>query len=364
MAYLRNTWYCAAWSAEVGAEPMVRRLLDEQVLLFRDEEGTLVAASDLCPHRFAPLHLGKVVDGAIECPYHGLRFNGQGRCVYNPDGDGRIPAGARLKTYPIVERWNAAWIWMGDPAKADPDLIHAYEFLDDPAHYRPVTGLLHVRANYRYINDNIMDQAHLHMVHHDTLACDSMRRAKTELVRDDKGTIWTNRLGVDGAVPAVFQTMWRLERGEEVPARMDHWAESGWNVPSLVRNNTGVAPHGRPREEGLETKNAHFLTPETDKTTHYFWAIVRNFDLDNPTMDSEIRTGTEYAFVEEDEVMLHGVQEAMGDRDFWSMKPALLAGDVGAVELRRTLDKLIAAEQAEPTRQQVPEAKAALQAVG
>ena len=348
MTYLRNTWYVAAWSREISEGLLARKILGEQVLMYRSASGALVAVSNLCPHRFAPLHLGQIVEGAIECPYHGLRFDSSGKCVFNPDGDGRIPAGARLKTYPITEQWGCAWIWMGDADRADPTQIPAYPFLDDPEHYRPVTGLLNVRANYRYINDNIMDQAHILMVHHDTLHCDSVSRAKTVLVREDDGGIWANRLGVDGAPPAIFDMMWRMARGD-YSGTMDHWVEARWNAPSLVMNNTGVTLHGRTREEGLETKNSHFLTPETDKTTHYFWSICRGFDLDNPELDEQVRIGTEYAFVQEDEVMLHAVQEALGDTDFWSLKPALMQSDVGAVELRRALDKLIAAEQIELT---------------
>lgn len=353
MAYLRNTWYVAAWGHELGNQPLGRKILGEQLVLFRDGNGEAVAASDLCPHRFAPLHLGKVVEGAIECPYHGLRFDRTGRCVHNPDGDGRIPAGARLRVYPIVERWNCAWIWMGDPAQADPDLIVDLPYLERSEHYRPVTGLLHVRANYRYINDNLMDEAHLHMVHHDSLACETIRQAKTMLVKEPDGSIWANRFGENGAPPAIFDMMWRATRGD-YEGGMDHWVEGGWFAPSLVKNNTGVTLHGRTREEGLETKNAHLLTPETETTTHYFWAIARNFALDDDELDENIRKGSEYAFIHEDEVMLHAVQEAMGDREFWSMKPALLGADVGAVELRRTLDRMIAAEQREALAEASP----------
>ena len=345
MAYLRNCWYVAAWSGEVTDNLLTRKLLDEHVLLYRGEGGQLVATSNLCPHRFAALNLGRVVDGTIECPYHGLRFNAEGRCVYNPDGDGRIPAGARLRIYPIVEKLGAAWIWMGDPERVDLSLIPDFEFLGDPG-YRCVTGVLNVRANYRYINDNLMDEAHLHMVHHDSLACDTIRRAKTMLVKDADGTIWANRLGENGPPPPIFDMMWQMTRGP-YEGGMDHWVEGGWNAPSFIRNNTGVTLHGHSREEGVETKNAHLLTPETATTTHYFWAICRTFERDNDQLDDEIRKGTEYAFIHEDEVMLHGVQEMLGDRDFWAMKPALLQADVGAVELRRTLDRMIAAEQAE-----------------
>lgn len=345
MTYLRNTWYVAAWASELTTTPIARTILDERLVLYRGEDGTAHIASNLCPHRFAPLDLGKVVGNDIECPYHGLRFNGDGRCVFNPDGDGRVPAGAKLRVYPAVERWGCVWIWPGDAKAADPELIPEFTFLDDPEHYTPVTGLLHVRANYRYINDNLMDQAHLHMVHHDSLACDMVRRAKSEMVRDPDGTIWSNRYGIDGAPPAIFDMIWRATKGE-YEGTMDHWVEGGWNAPSLVRNNTGVTLHGRSREEGVETKNAHLLTPETKATTHYFWAIARGFDLDNEVLDEQIRQGTEYAFIHEDEVMLHAVQEGLGDQEFWALKPALLQADAGAVELRRVLDRMIAAEQA------------------
>lgn len=345
MPFLRNTWYVAAWSYEITGGILARKLLNESIALYRDGDGAIRAASNLCPHRFAPFHLGKVVEGELECPYHGLRFDSTGRCVHNPDGDGKVPVGARLRTYPIAEIGGAAWIWMGDPERADPALVPDFEFLSDPA-YKCVRGVLKVGANYRYINDNIMDQAHLHMVHHDTLACDMIRTARTQLDKRQDGSIWANRLGENGAIPAIFDMMWRTYKGEYDASKMDHWVEAGWHAPSCVRNNTGVGVHGRPREEGIETKNAHLLTPETDSSTHYFWTIARNFDIENQALDDNIRQGTEYAFVHEDEVILEAVQEAMGDREFWSMRPALIQADAPAVELRRALDRMIADEQA------------------
>lgn len=358
MAYLRNAWYVAAWSNEIGDGLISRTILGESIVFFRDKEndGRIIAARNLCPHRFAPLDRGKLIDGTLECAYHGLRFNTQGKCVFNPDGDGRLPAGAKLTIFPVVERWKAAWIWMGDPAKADASTIPDYPFLDTPE-WHPVCGLVKMRTNYRYVIDNLLDIAHVRMVHPTSgIYCESLSKGKTELVRDPNGAIWVKRLGVNGAPPPLFAGMWQAAGFGELPTHMDHWADARWDAPSLILNYVGIAVHGQPREAGLELRNTHFVTPETETTTLYFWSTSRTFALDDTDLDRSVLAGTEHLFVDEDAVMLNAVQEAMGDQDFWALKPALLQADIGPVAARRALDKLIADEQREV---QIP-AKAAI----
>jgi len=92
MPFLRNAWYVATWSRELSDQAALQRtLLGESIALFRDSQGQPVALANQCPHRFAPFSGGKIRGDAIECPYHGLRFDRSGRCVHNPHGDGRIP---------------------------------------------------------------------------------------------------------------------------------------------------------------------------------------------------------------------------------------------------------------------------------
>lgn len=345
MPFLHNHWYVAAWADELEEGLVSRKILGQQITLFRSAENKAIAVTDVCPHRFAPLHKGKVVDGTIECPYHGLRFDQHGKCVANPDG-GHLPRGASLKTYAVVERWNCIWIWLGDQAQVDESLLPRYPFLSDPEHYRRVSGYLKVNANYQLCIDNVLDPAHVRMVHRNTLYCEKLSDAKTILIRGEDGAIWSNRLVEATPPPPVFEMMWRSARGE-ADELMDHWLDARWNAPSLVHDDVGVTLHGRPREEGIETKATHFFTPETESTTHYFWAICRDFDLDKPEFDADVRAATEYAFINEDEVMLRAVQEAMGDRNFWDLRPALIPSDVGSVEARRALDRLITAEREE-----------------
>src|SRR4051795_5850477 len=78
--YLRNAWYVAAWSDDlVDGQLLPRKIMHEPVVLYRKPDGKIAALEDRCPHRFAPLSMGKVVrDDVVQCPYHGLEFDATG----------------------------------------------------------------------------------------------------------------------------------------------------------------------------------------------------------------------------------------------------------------------------------------------
>src|SRR5260370_3840354 len=104
--YLMNAWYVAALSSEVGPVALFhRKILDTSVLLYRKEDGKPVALHDRCPHRFAPLHLGKRHGDEVACLYHALRFDCSGKCTQNPHGNGHIPQAAQVKAFPLIEKF-------------------------------------------------------------------------------------------------------------------------------------------------------------------------------------------------------------------------------------------------------------------
>jgi phenylpropionate dioxygenase-like ring-hydroxylating dioxygenase large terminal subunit len=343
-SFLKNAWYAAAWSGEVSRELFRRVIMDQAILLFRKEDGTPVAMSNRCAHRFAPLHLGKLEGDTVSCPYHGLRYDALGKCVFNPEGNQRVPAGARVQTYPLLERYGVVWIWPGDPSRADPAGVPELSFMEDAQRYTPVHGLIEVGANYRYIIDNLLDLAHVGTVHHDTLGCEAISRAKTE-VRVEGDTIWADSTMVPGAPNPIWEMLWKAARGP-VPGPMDHWAYSGWLGGGSVKQEAGMRPAGRLEDKGINTMAVHLLTPETERSTHYFWAIARDFRLDDAELTAGMRVGAEYAFTQQDARMLTAVQETIGDQDFWGLKPCLLPTDLGPVKVRRRMDELLAAEQA------------------
>lgn len=81
---IRNGWYVAAPSLRLRAEPLACRVLDHDIVLFRDASGAVRALLDRCCHRGVRLSLGTVNDGVISCHYHGWRYDGSGRCVCIP----------------------------------------------------------------------------------------------------------------------------------------------------------------------------------------------------------------------------------------------------------------------------------------
>lgn len=343
MKFLRNTWYVAAWDTEIQEAALFQRiLLNEPVLLFRDEAGKVQAISDRCPHRFAPLHMGKHLGNAVQCPYHGLEFNGQGRCTRNPHGDGVIPKAAAVKTYPAVEKYSLVWVWMGDPGKADENFIPDFSSLE-PEDFYIGKRYLHVQANYVLESDNIMDLSHIQYVHPGTLGSSDVSQGKTR-VEQRGDSVWSFREIQNEIMPDFLYKAMNIPQG----TRVDRWIDVRWDAPANMMLFAGAVPTGRPREEGVNNPLPHLFTPETEKTSHYWFA----FSLPKAIGEMAVQiveqqvASIEVPFRTEDLPMLKAQQKMMGDAEFWDLKPVLLAGDAGAVRARRVLDRLIAEEQA------------------
>ena len=317
--FLRKTWYVAGWANEVGQGMLTRRILNEPILIHRLESGEAVAIGDRCPHRFAPLHLGRKRGDNIQCGYHGLVFAPNGSCIENPRAGGNVPAGTQVKSYPLVERKGLLWIWMGDPAHATVDTIPDMEFLiEGDERYAP--GYLHVRADYRLVIDNLMDLSHASYLHEETLG-----RLTPEL---SEGTLSVTR---DGETITAAIMMPDIEL-PGFPGRVDQWLDMKWVPPAIMILDLGHVEAGgvRPNHGRL---GLHAITPETDRTSHYFFSGATN-----------LSTLKRNPFTEEDEPMLAACQEMMEGSEFWDLKPAVLMGDAGAIRVRRQLDRMIKEE--------------------
>lgn len=344
--FLMNTWHMAAWAEQVPpGELLARTIMDEPVVLFRDASGAAVAMEDRCPHRFAPLSRGRLTEGRIACGYHGLEFEGTGACVRNPHGSGKIPAAARTRTYPLVARHSILWIWMGDPAAADPMLIPDFGVLDDVSSASVVRrDSMVMDVPYELIVDNLLDCSHVCYLHEGILGNQDMVPVRTSIAQRDGGDGFTvSRFMPDVPIPRMFALWYQRD-----DVQVDTWSDITWFAPACMLLETGVTEVGRPRAEGTGMTSVHILTPETKETANYFfsgrrWGIRPGTETEE--MRQEISDLRRFAFEEQDEPMIRAQHRIMRMTPP-TARPVMLETDVGVVRWRRTMEKRMTQEQA------------------
>ena len=340
--FLMNAWYVAGWASEI--EPgaiLARRLLDERIVLFRKGDGSVVALHGLCPHRMVSLGMGTLVDGTIQCGYHGLAFDANGVCVHNPQG--APPKTMQVRPYPVIERHSMVWIWMGDASKADPARIPDFSFQDPDVAYVG-KGYLNVRASYELEIENILDLSHIEFLHATTLGSGQVSQGHYSC-RQEGETIWSRRDIIGEVMTDELATNMGLVPGQKA----DRWLNVRWNAPANLALFTGAIAHGRPRAEGIENPTAHLFTPETRNRTHY-WFSVPIPRADGPEGEAKAQAKADWLkgpFSDEDVIMLEEQQENIGDRDLRTVKLGWLPGDAAGARARNILYSKIDAEAAE-----------------
>jgi vanillate O-demethylase monooxygenase subunit len=318
------------------------------VLLYRGESGKVAAMNDRCPHRGALLSQGRLEGDAVRCMYHGIKFDGAGKCVQIP-GQDLIPPKMRVRTYPVHEAGHLIWIWMGDPAKADVSQIVDFPYLRDPA-WKGLPGYLHYDANYILIVDNLSDLAHLAFVHTKTLGGSEEYAYVTKpaviekLERGYRLERW--HMNID---PPPFHKKVIANKYDKVDRRN----RVNMFIPGIFYMETIFAPAGQGAEKGVavpgtrEYRNCQFMTPETDRTTHFFWAYLNNFEGDDTTVSRSLLDSLLEGFME-DKAIIERQQQTLEDDPAFEKQMLAIMGDAPLVHFRRTLAKLIDAEQAAP----------------
>ena len=337
--FLKNAWYVAGWDDHVGGDaPLARTMLNEPIVLFRTADGAVAALEDRCCHRGAPLSIGRIQGNEIECGYHGLRFDRSGACVRVPSQD-LVPPGARVRSYPVVERHRWIWVWMGEAALADASLIPDYSWHDDPA-WEPIRDYFHVACHYQALIDIQLDNTHSKYVHPTTLGNDGAI-ATPPKVRREARAIHGERLMPDSDPPPI----WR-RAADYRPDRADVWIKWTYVPPTNVTFDAGIAEVGSgafdgDRSRGITIYNSHGITPETDRTTHHFWVSARNFRLEDDQLTQTLSAIRDT--FREDIAVVEAQQRRL------ETLPQAATIDINAdnptIQARNLLARLIAAEQ-------------------
>lgn len=336
--FIKNSWYVAAWSSEVGSDvPLGRTLLDEPVVLFRSTNGEIAALAGRCAHRGMPLTHAKVDGDTLVCCYHGLTYDSTGACVRVP-GQAKPPKNIRVRSYPIVERYGAVWIWMGDSALADESKIFACTLTDS----RGADGerfYFHVNSNYLYLNDNLSDLLHQAFLHEPSFGgnTQSLGEAIPAIIHGEQTHVnwdWAN-VGPPGFFADVGG----------IVGEADGWNHSTYQPPSFYINEVGFADAGTggvssPRSAGdgkLCFTVYQLITPETERSTHFFKIIHSDWPA---KFLPKFRPYFEAVNLED----IWACEEQQKMQDLHPAPMSMIPTDTAVASMRRSLERLQHAE--------------------
>jgi len=339
--FLKNAWYVAALSTEIGRAPKAVRLLGEAVVLYRMQSGLPAALEDACPHRKLPLSMGRIKGDAIECGYHGLTFDCAGQCI-DAATQTRIPPFAKVRAYPVQDKYGLLWIWMGDAALSQTSPVIEIDNHGQPGWHITAGDQLQVNSNYLWLVDNLLDPSHVAWVHRGSFAGAGTDSTPLQIQADERGVVCSRWL-LNQAPPPFYAPLVKFSGPAD---RLQHYEV---RYPSLAINMGIYTPAGKGGPDMVDGPQTYrmvsynFLTPIDEDHTNYFWLQHRNTDADDAALTERIAAGAKAAF-EEDKIVLEAVHRGMKNR---STQTTGLLLDAAANRFRAGLATLIEA-QAQP----------------
>jgi phenylpropionate dioxygenase-like ring-hydroxylating dioxygenase large terminal subunit len=285
--FATDQWYVVASVDEVGQTPLARTVCGQHVVLFRDAAGSVVALDDRCSHRGFPLSKGTVIDGRLQCGYHGLTFDGCGACVWVPN-QSHIPTKANVIARPVHVTGPWVWMWVGDPANADVSQLPALPWLSEPG-WKVLHGWEPLAARYGTLIDNLLDLSHESYLHAGYIGTPEVALTPIETEVDDEANV----IRVSRHMSAVeCPPFYSRTTGMQTP--IDRWQDIEYHPVCCYILHVRVAPAGvEPATDGSDLQPAHLkvlygITPSTTGSTLDFWALCRDFAVDDEYVDRQL----------------------------------------------------------------------------
>ena len=322
---IRNCWYVGARSDEVGRKLLSRRLLGNDVVLYRTEDGEPVALRNRCPHRSFPLARGTLQGDRIVCGYHGMQFDPDGLCASMP-AMSTTPSTVTVRSYPTVERGPIVWIWLGSPGLADESLIPNTDWLTNSL-WGTVGGKFHINADYVSMHENLIDQSHFPFLHPDTVGTPAYARSRL-LVSTENDQVVIRRELPQSPPPVVYG-----EPAGIMHKLVDRISEARFVSPAMhVAFAEILDNEPSPESPSRYRYNiSHFFTPETNTSIHYWWFNSRDFRPGDTKIDDFLESASTQAYSEDVAALEWIMDTVRNDADpqielsFAPDKPGLMA---------------------------------------
>ena len=274
LSFVMNTWYVIGTSQELPKGQLKsEKICGMPVVMWRTQDDKVVAFDDRCVHKRMPLSAGRFVEpDVLECAYHGLCYNPEGRCIRIPSQpEGPIPSRAKLKRYPVIEQDGLVWIWPGDEARMgnmqpppSPEIASSEwdTYTVDP---------IRVPANYRLLIENLIDITHFYPLHEGNIGDYANSQIPIELSEPEVAGIKTvkqMRRAQNHVQPQFFVDWF----GYPV---VDRWHTHHSLGPGLTRVELRVAPPGKLGEGEAERGYIlyHTHTPADGRNLIWRWSL-------------------------------------------------------------------------------------------
>jgi len=339
MEFVRNAWYVAGWSSEFDNELSSLKILDENIVMFRTSKGQVIAMEDRCPHRFLPLSMGKLIGDDIQCGYHGITYNCEGVCVRIP-GQKKIQKSLYVPTYPVYEKYDIVWVWMGEDYLADTSKIFEMPQFSQSGWEVNQGDAIDLNSNYLYVAENLVDPAHVSFVHPTTLGSSASEDVSVEF--ETEGDLIVAWRWIRNSPPIGFF--------KEFPGyknNVDRWHYYYLHLPSIAVIDFGSIDSKKQikdnqRHLGTQLFALHFLTPVGSNRTIDRWMHLRNVAVGDEKASEKINSMFRVAFAEDKEI-LEAIQKQTDNQQ--TQKPVHIAIDKGSIAYRRKIEELIKSEK-------------------
>jgi phenylpropionate dioxygenase-like ring-hydroxylating dioxygenase large terminal subunit len=336
----RDQWYVAAYGREIGRELFSRTICGESILFWRTEAREVTAMSDRCVHRRFPLSQAptRLVGDQVICGYHGFTYGADGGCVAVP-GQKRVPRTARLRPYPVVEQDSFVWVFIGDPDRADAARIPRAPWLDSPA-WTTVSGMEPLAARFGLLVDNLLDLSHETYLHGGYIGTPEVAGTPITTEADDAaGVVYVSRHMDDAECPPFYS------RSTGLSGRISRWQDIEYTPPCLYLLHSRIAPVGStPRPDGTDPDAFHVevvyaITPETESSTHDFWAVARDFALDDQAVSDFLAEQNRTVVLQDVEAL--DVLEKVIATELPGYQELSINIDTGGLAARRMLARMV-----------------------
>ncbi len=194
VAFVREAWHIVCTSRELRSKPIAAKLFGMPLCVFRDANGSAGVLLDRCPHRNVPLTEGRVVDGDLECAYHGWRFQKDGACTRVPGLCRKMEgAGRNAPAFAAREQDGFVWAW-GQPGAEPTSEPYRFPALNDPG-YTTVRRMVDFPGSLHATAENALDVPHTAFLHRGLFRGTGKTNEITAIVTRDKASAQAEYVG-------------------------------------------------------------------------------------------------------------------------------------------------------------------------